>query len=123
MTAEITDRDKLETQRLKQLDRRLGATSWGAFFVWLGVTLLFDVAPGIGLLGVAFIVLATQAIRSTMGLRVERFWVAVGTCFLVGGIWEQFAITLPLVPILLIGLGLVLILTGGRAIRGMRVTR
>jgi len=117
MTTETSERNEEEKRRLRQLDNRLDAMSWGTFFMWVGVTLLFDVASGIGLLGIATIVLGTQAIGSKMGLRVEGFWIAVGICFLVGGIWEQFAITLPLVPLLLIGLGIIVFLTGGRKAR------
>lgn len=114
MTTETSERNEEQERRQKRLAGRLDAMSWGVFFVWVGVTLLFDVASGIGLLGIATIVLGTQAIGSKLGLRVEGFWIAVGICFLVGGIWEQFAITLPLVPLLLIGLGIIVFLTGGR---------
>ena len=114
MTTANLEQNEAEEPRLKQLHSRIEAMSWGAFFVWIGVTLLFDAGTGIGLLGVAIIILGTQAIGSKMGLRIEGFWIAVGICFLVGGIWEQFAVTLPLVPVLLIGLGVILFLTGGK---------
>ena len=114
MTTKSIEWNDEEGQHLKQLDDRLEAMSWGAFFVWVGATLLFDVELGIGLMGVAIITLGTQAIRSRLGLGVEGFWVAVGLCFLAGGIWERFAITLPLVPLLLIGLGIMIFLPGGK---------
>ena len=114
MTTKRIEWNDQEGQHLKQRDDRLEAMSWGAFFVWVGATLLFDVELGIGLVGVAIITLGTQAIRSRNGLGVEGFWVVVGLCFLVGGIWERFAITLPLVPLLLIGLGIIIFLTGGK---------
>jgi hypothetical protein len=93
----------------KRLESRLDAMSWGAFFVWLGVTLLLEVDLAIGLYGVAAIVLVTQIIASRLHLRVEAFWIVIGICFLLGGVWEQFALAMPLFPILLIGVGLVML--------------
>ena len=117
MTAKMPSPQQEDRSRARELKSRVEAMSWGAFFVWVGATLLFDVQLGVGLLGVGVITLGTQAIQSTMGLPVEGFWVAAGLCFLLGGVWEQFAIALPLVPILLIALGVLLFLRGGRVRR------
>jgi hypothetical protein len=42
-------------------------------------------------------------------LKLEGFWVIVGSCFIVGGLWEFFTPEFALVPILLIIAGVALI--------------
>lgn len=98
----------------RALERKVEAGSWGLFFVWLGLGLLFDVGSAIWLLGVASIVLGTQALCSRLGLRVDGFWIVVGLCFLLGGFWELFAVTVALVPILLVLAGAALLITAFR---------
>ena len=92
-----------------ELARRLDGIGWGAFFVWIGVAFLLELDPWIGLLGVGLITLGGQAARVRVGLPVEGFWVVVGVCFLLGAVWEQFSIALPIVPVLLVIAGIVLI--------------
>ena len=100
-----------ETNFAKQLD----ALSWGLFFVWIGVAILLNVGWGWGLLGIAAIILGGTVIRLLKGLPVEGFWVAVGLVLLACAVWEFFAITWPMLPVLIIGLGVALLL---RALRG-----
>ena len=83
---------------------------WGAFFVWIGIVLLTDVHVGWALAVVGIITLGGQASRVAFGLRTEGFWLVVGTCFLLGGIWELAEAQIPLFPILLIACGLAVIL-------------
>ena len=93
------------------IGKRLDAMGWGLFFIWVGVSLLLDFSWGIGLIGVAVITLLGQAARMYFGLRLEKFWVAVGVLFLLGGIWELFQVQVGLVPILLIVAGCALLLS------------
>ena len=86
--------------------KRLEAIGWGAFFIWIGIVLLADVHTGWALAVVGFITLGGQVARVAFGLRTERFWLVVGTCFLLGGVWELIEAQLPLVPVLLIAGGL-----------------
>ena len=95
--------------------RQLDAASWGLFFVWLGAAILLNVGWGWGPLGVAAIILGGAAIRSFKGLPVEGFWVAVGIVLLACAVWEFFAISWPMLPVLIIGFGVVMLL---RAFRG-----
>lgn len=97
--------------------RQLDAVGWGLFFVWVGVAILLDLGWGWGLLGVAAIILGGAAIRSFKGLPVEGFWVAVGVVLVACAVWEFFAISRPMLPVLIIGFGVVMLL---RAFRGPR---
>ena len=92
------------------LAARLDSVGWALFFIWVGVALLLDVGWGIGLLGVGAITLGGQAARMTFGLRLEGFWAILGIIFLLGGIWELYGITVPLLPLLLIAAGVAVII-------------
>lgn len=99
---------------------KLDAFGWGAFFLWVGFALLVDVGWGIGLVGVGLITLAEQLARRSYGLAVEGFWVFIGVCFLLGGLWELYRIELPLLAILLVILGVAIIVS---AFRGRHLGR
>lgn len=90
---------------------KLDAIAWAAFFIWVGIALLFDVGYGIGLLGVAVITLGAQLARKRMGIETEGFWIVVGLLFLIGGIWELLQIEVSLIPILLILVGVLILVT------------
>lgn len=91
------------------LAKRLEAASWGVFFLWVGYTLLAEVSIGVGLLGVGAIALLTQGVRRLFELPLEGFWVLVGVGFVIGGVWNVYAVDLPLAPVLLFGLGVILL--------------
>ncbi len=95
--------------------RQLDAVSWGLFFVWIGVAILLNVGWGWTLLGVAAIILGGAAFRSFKGLAIDGFWVAVGFVLLACSVWEFFAISWPMLPVLIIGFGVFMLL---RAFRG-----
>lgn len=88
---------------------RLDGIGWGAFFIWIGVALLFDVGWGPTLLGIGLITLGVQAARWLFGLRLEGFWLLVGVAFLVGGVWQLVDTAVPLLPVLLMLAGLALV--------------
>jgi len=44
-------------------------------------------------------------------VHLEGFWLVVGVLFLLGALWELFAVELPLVPIVLGLAGVVLVLS------------
>jgi len=90
---------------------KLDAAGWGLFFIWVGAALLLDLSWGVGLLGVAVIILLGQAARKYFGLALEGFWMVVGLLFLAGGFWEMYQVEVDLVPILLIIAGAALLLS------------
>ena len=114
------DFDKM-TEFMEHHDRgsRFDAVGWALFLIWVGVAWLAGVGWGVGLLGVAAIVLGMQALRRAFGVRVERFWVLVGLGFAVAGLWEWLEIQRPLAPFVLIAIG-VFLLIGRLWIRGSR---
>lgn len=99
------------TEFMEQHDRasKFDAAGWGLFFIWVGVAWLADVGLGIALLGVAAITLGMQTIRKVRGVVVEGFWVIVGIGFAIAGLWELFAVQVPLAAFVLIAAGVALL--------------
>jgi hypothetical protein len=95
-------------QFMEQHDRasHLDSIGWALFFIWVGVAWLAGFDLGIGLLGVAIIVLGMQAIRRYLRFRMEAFWILAGVVFAIGGAWELMDIDKPIVPVLLVLVGL-----------------
>ena len=93
------------------VERRLEAVGWGLFFIWIGVALVSNFGWAVGLLGAGIIILGTQIARKPLALKVDGFWVVVGSLFVLGGIWEWFKIQVGLVPILCIAVGLALLVS------------
>jgi hypothetical protein len=98
------------------LAEKLESLGWALFFIWVGVALLLDVGWGFALLGVGAITLLGQAARKCFALQLEGFWALIGLFFIVGGVWDLFEITVPLLPLLLIGVGVAVFIGvfGGR---------
>lgn len=96
---------------MKEHDRasHLDTIGWALFFIWVGVAWLAGFDLGIGLLGIAVITLGVQAIRRYLKLKTEGFWIVVGVAFAIGGVWELLDIDKPLVPALLVLVGLLIL--------------
>jgi hypothetical protein len=103
--------EELKRTERRDLSHKLDAVGWGLFFIWIGIAFLADLGFGVGLLGIGIIVLGEQAVRKYLDLKLEGFWVVVGLCFVVGGLWELLAVELPLVPILLIVAGIAILVS------------
>ncbi len=112
--------EELQTTERRDLAQKLDAVGWGLFFIWIGIAFLADFGIGVGLLGVGIITLGEQAARKYFNLKLEGFWVIVGLCFVLGGLWELLAVELPLVPILLIVAGLVILVSIARGTHLMK---
>lgn len=105
----VTETSEVDGRR--DIARKLDAVGWGAFFVWIGVVLLADIAAGWTLTGIGLIMLAVQLARTAFDLKLEGFWAAVGGCFLLGGIGQIVDARIGVVPGFLILAGLAVILT------------
>jgi hypothetical protein len=97
--------------RIAGLGGKLDAAGWALFFIWVGIALLLDFGWGVGLVGLGVITLGMQVVRILARVKLDGFWVVVGLLFLVGGLWELIGATVPLLPILLIIIGIVLIVS------------
>ena len=88
---------------------RLDSAAWAAFFIWIGVAIFTDIGWGWTLVGIGLIILAAEAIRWMRDLPISGFWIACGIIMALGGIWDLLKVQWPLLPVLLIALGLVML--------------
>lgn len=91
---------------------RLGAISWGVFFVWIGIAIAAKLGFGIGLVGVGVITVGSQLARWTFHMPIERFWLVVGLLFMAGGVWPLLNLGVSFAPVVFLAIG-VLIAAGG----------
>ena len=100
-------------ENARTLNQKLETVAWAAFFIWWGITELFQaLPPGIGALGIGVILLSLNAARRQNGLSTSGFTITLGILALVFGGLELAGATLhlsfelPVFAILLIVLGL-----------------
>ncbi len=110
MAPEMTKEEPTDPS-LRAFAHRIDALGWGAFFLWLGIVLLYEIGSGVALLGIGVIVWGGQLARLAVSLDLEGFWAVVGSGFLLGGVWQLVETDLPLGPVVLILAGLAVILT------------
>ena len=60
---------------------------------------------------IGIIILVEQVARKYYKIKMERFWLIIGSLFTAGGIWELYETRLPLVPVLLIVAGFALLVS------------
>jgi len=111
MSENVVENHESPSATKKGMGKRLDAAGWGLFFIWVGLSVLMDFDWGVGLIGIAAIILLGQTARRYFGLRLEIFWVAIGVLFFLGGIWELNQIQMGLAPILMIFAGSALLLS------------
>lgn len=103
----MEDQKKLSAR--PEMGKRIETVAWGLFFVWVGFAFLMGLSNGLGLLGVGIITLGAQAFRKSNHLKMEGFWLVVGTGFVLGGLWEFMKPDIALVPLLLIIAGVAML--------------
>ncbi len=96
-----------EKDKKSEMNEKLGAVGWGLFFIWIGIVWLLKIESGITLLGIGAIILGMQWVRNSLHLKLEGSWVVIGVIFMLSGIWGLFTVKLPLAPIVIIGVGVV----------------
>lgn len=97
-----------------QLVRQLDTVGWALFLIWIGVAFLARLDWGWSLFGVATIILGGEAVRVFKRLPVQWFWIAAGVTCLLVAVWNLLAISRPIIPILIIALGVVLLVEAFR---------
>ena len=103
-------------ENTQTLNRNLEAIAWGAFFIWWGITELFNFLPhGTGAIGIGLIWLALNAARVLKGVPISGFTVTLGILALVLGGLEMassvlhLSFELPIFAILLVVLGAIML--------------
>ena len=103
-------------ENTRTLDRNLETVAWGAFFIWWGITELFNFLPhGTGAIGIGLIWLGLNAARALRGVPTSGLTTTLGILALVLGGLElassvmHLSFELPIFAILLIVLGVILL--------------
>ena len=103
-------------ENTRALNRNLETYAWAAFFVWWGITELFQVLPpGIGAVGFGLILIGLNAARLLSGIPTSGFTVTLGILALVlgglglAGFFLHLPFELPVFAILLIVLGVIVL--------------
>ncbi len=98
----------------RSLNKRYETVAWGAFFILLGVTSLFQGLPaGAGAVGIGIIFLGLNLARVLSKIPTSGLTITLGAlAFVLGGAdllrdVLHLQIALPIFPLLLIALGLV----------------
>ncbi len=104
----IQDEKNLKAQK-QALDKRLESIGWALFFVMSGILLVMPealVPAGAWLIGTGLIILGFSGIRYLYSIKIEGFWLVMGILALSFGLAEYFSLSFPILPILLILLGI-----------------
>ena len=90
-------------------DKRLDAIGWALFLIMIGGLWLApegSVPKGTWLIGTGGIILGLMVVRYLNGIKVSGFWFVLGIVALAFGISSVFGINIPVLPILIIIIGL-----------------
>jgi len=96
----------------KDLNNRLEAIGWGLFLIMIGGLWLVPdamVPAGSWLIGVGLIMLGLNVARYFFGIKLSWFTIILGFLALASGLGDFLGFDLPLVPIVLILIGLSII--------------
>jgi len=91
------------------MDKRLESIGWALFFVMSGILWIMPeelVPEGAWLFGTGLIILGFSGIRYLYRIKIEEFWLVMGILFLSFGLSEYFILDLPILPILLVLIGI-----------------
>ena len=71
-------------ENIRTSNTKLETLAWAAFFIWWGITELFQsLPPGIGAIGIGVILLGLNAVRRQNGLPASGFTITLGILALV----------------------------------------
>jgi hypothetical protein len=103
----------------KTLNRKYETAAWGAFFILLGLTSLFQGLPeGVGAVGLGFIFLGLNLARYLNKIPTSGLTIALGVIALVLGGADivrsvlHLQMEVPLFPLALIAIGLIWLVRG-----------
>lgn len=93
----------------KALDKRLDSIGWGLFLIMIGGLWLAPketIPEGTWLIGTGIIILGLMGIRYLYGIKISGFWFVLGLIALAFGISDVFGVNIPVLPILIIIIGI-----------------
>jgi hypothetical protein len=93
------------------VSNRVARAVWGLLLIWTGAALSLHWSWGVGLLGAGAILLAAQALRAYLRVKLDGFGLVAGLLLVACGVWNMVDLTLDLVPLLCIGGGLALLVS------------
>lgn len=102
-----------QDEKKNALDKRLDALGWALFLIMIGGLWLAPeglVPEGSWLIGTGIIILGLIAVRYLYGIKVNGFWLVLGLIALAFGISSVFGVNIPVLPILIIIIGLNIVL-------------
>ena len=97
----------------KTLDKRLESIGWALFLIMIGGLWLAPegfVPEGTWLIGTGAIILGLMVVRNLYGIKVNAFWLVLGIVALAFGISSVFGLNIPVLPILIIIIGINIVL-------------
>lgn len=100
-------------EKKSALDKRLDAIGWALFLIMIGGLWLAPegvVPEGTWLIGTGLIILGLMVVRYLYGIKVNAFWLVLGIIALASGISSVFGLNIPVLPILIIIIGISIIL-------------
>jgi hypothetical protein len=100
-------------EKKSALDKRLDAIGWALFLIMIGGLWLAPegvVAEGTWLIGTGIIILGLMVVRTLYGIKVNVFWLVLGIVALAFGVSSVFGLNIPVLPILIIIIGINIIL-------------
>jgi hypothetical protein len=106
----------------EDVSNRVARAAFGVLLIWVGAALLLQWRWGVGLVGAGAILLAAQALRGYLRVRIDGFGLVAGLLLVVCGVWNLFDVTLNLVPLLCIGAGIALLVSIWTAKRTRRAS-
>ena len=104
---------RTQDEKKVAFDKRLEAIGWALFLIMIGGLWLAPkgvVPEGSWLIGTGVIILGLMVVRSLYGIKVSGFWLVLGIIALAFGISSVFGIKIPVLPILIIIIGLNIVL-------------
>jgi hypothetical protein len=112
MSRENTEPTSSLDAQKRTLNKRLEAVGWGLFFIMIGGLWLVpgEVLPeGTWLIGVGVIMLGLNLARYMNGIKMSWFTIVLGVLALAAGLGDYVGVELPLIPIVIVLVGLSII--------------